>query len=161
MSEHIWPKIHCFRDFLSSITKLMCKWPHNDNSLLHTGYPTDSSLLSSRSWSCMCTCMHTRVRRAGAHMHARTHTYSLSKLQLLNIMTNAVKSPKQWFQALSQWQPEKIYWNLLYLPQHITSNFPNLSHDKMGELSTYNCKVEHFLYSLFFKTAQQSHFPLG
>jgi len=22
----------------------------------------------------------------------------------------------------------------------------------MGELSTYNCKVQHFLYSLFFKT---------
>jgi len=108
---------------------------------------------------------HTHMHACAGQVHAHTHSYiySLSKLQLLNIMTNAAKSPKHWFQALLQWQPEKIYWNLLYLPQHISSNFPNLSHDKMGELSTYIAKFNIFctVFSLKLKCAKQSHFTLG
>lgn len=117
-------------------------------------HPGSNKKSCAWSWSRMCMCMHTHMHACAGQVHAHTHSYihSISNLQLLNIMTNAAKSPKQWFQALSQWQPEKIYWNLPYLPQYITSNFPNLSHDKMGELSTYNCKVQHYLYSFTFKT---------
>jgi hypothetical protein len=91
---------------------------------------------------------NTKAVHGRAHTHARARTDTQSQQGTVTenndrcgVISKTVVSSSGLDDSL-----ENLWEFTVFTPQHMAGIFPNLSHNKMGQLSPYTCKAQQFLY---------------